>query len=38
MKEITAYDALHIRFDGFSCLTESLIEKVGKVTGKQQES
>jgi hypothetical protein len=29
-KEITAYNALHIRFDGFACLAESLIDKYGK--------
>jgi len=29
-KEITAYNALHIRFDGFACLTESLIAEYGK--------
>lgn len=29
-KEITAYNALHIRFDGFACLAEALIEKYGK--------
>ena len=29
-KEISAYDALHIRFDGFACLAEALIEKYGK--------
>lgn len=28
-KEISAYDALHIRFDGFACLAEALIEKYG---------
>jgi hypothetical protein len=29
-KEITAYHALHIRFDGFAYLAESLIDKYGK--------
>ena len=29
-KEISAYDALHIRFDGFACLAEALIENFGK--------
>jgi hypothetical protein len=29
-KEISAYDALHIRFDGFACLAEALIDKYGK--------
>ena len=29
-KEITAYNALHIRFDGFACLAESLIDKYRK--------
>jgi hypothetical protein len=29
-KEITAYHALHIRFDGLAYLAESLIEKYGK--------
>jgi predicted hydrocarbon binding protein len=29
-KETTSYNALHIRFDGFACLAESLIEKYGK--------
>jgi hypothetical protein len=29
-KEISAYDALHIRFDGFACLAEAVIEKYGK--------
>ena len=29
-KEMSAYDALHIRFDGLACLAETLIEKYGK--------
>jgi hypothetical protein len=29
-KEITAYDALHIRFDGYASLAEALIKKYGK--------
>lgn len=29
-KEITAYDALHLRFDGLACLAEALMEKYGK--------
>ena len=29
-KEIIAYDALHIRFDGLACLAEALIGKYGK--------
>ena len=29
-KEISAYNALHIRFDGMACLAESLIDKFGK--------
>jgi hypothetical protein len=29
-KEISAYDALHLRFDGLACLAESLIEEYGK--------
>ncbi len=29
-KEISAYDALHIRFDGMACLAESIIRKYGK--------
>jgi hypothetical protein len=29
-KEIIAYKALHIRFDGCACLAESLIDKYGK--------
>jgi hypothetical protein len=29
-KEITAYNALHLRIDGFACLAESLIDKYGK--------
>ena len=29
-KEITAYNALHIRFDGIACLAESLIDKYAK--------
>ena len=28
--EITAFDALHIRFDGLACLAEALIDKYGK--------
>ena len=29
-KEITAFDALHLRFDGLACLAESLIDVYGK--------
>ena len=29
-KEISAFDALHIRFDGCACLAEALIDKYGK--------
>jgi predicted hydrocarbon binding protein len=29
-KATTAYDALHLRFDGLACLAESLIENYGK--------
>lgn len=29
-KEITAYDALHLRFDGFARLAEALIDRFGK--------
>ncbi|MFN2302196.1 MAG: L-2-amino-thiazoline-4-carboxylic acid hydrolase [Anaerolineales bacterium] len=29
-KEITAYHALHLRFDGIACLAESLIDRYGK--------
>jgi hypothetical protein len=29
-KEITAYDGLHLRFDGLACLAESIIEMYGK--------
>ena len=29
-REISAYDALHIRFDGLACLAETIIESYGK--------
>jgi hypothetical protein len=29
-KESTAYDALHVRFDGLACLAEALIDSYGK--------
>ena len=29
-KESTAYEALHLRFDGLACLAEALIDRIGK--------